>query len=114
MNLQDQINLIDRMHQLIKLKATGTPKELAQRLEMSESTLYRVIEEMKCLGFPITYNKTRQSYCYEKEVRFSFEVCALDETEKQKTVGGRNISNLCDFLGPLSFFESGRLNLCGS
>jgi biotin operon repressor len=112
MNLQEQINLVSRVHQLIRLKATGTPKDLAQRLGMSESTLYRVIDEMKCIGFPIVYNKARQSYCYEKEVQFSFEVCALDETEKQKTVGGENFSSFCDFFGSLSFYDSGQQHLC--
>jgi predicted DNA-binding transcriptional regulator YafY len=114
MNLQEQINLISRVHQLIRLKATGTPKELAQRLEMSESTLYRLIDDMKRIGFPILYNKSRQTYCYEMEVRFNFEVCALEETEKQKTVGGKNFSEYCDFFGPLSFFESGQRHLCSS
>jgi DNA-binding MurR/RpiR family transcriptional regulator len=97
MNLQEQINLVKRVHQLIRLKATGTPKDFARRLEMSESTLYRVIDEMKTLGFPIVYSKVRQSYYYEKEVRFLFEVCALDEIEKQKIVGGKDFSNYSDF-----------------
>jgi DNA-binding IclR family transcriptional regulator len=93
MKLQEQLNLLERVHQLVRLKATGAPKDLAHRLGLSESTLYRLLDEMKSMGFPITYDKARQSYCYEKEVRFSFEVCAFDQTEKQKTMGGENFSN---------------------
>jgi predicted DNA-binding transcriptional regulator YafY len=92
MNLQEQINLLRRVDQLIRLKATGTPKGLAQRLGMSESTLYRVIDEMKCMDFPIAYDKQQQSYYYEKEVRFSFEVSVFSEAQNQEKVDGENFS----------------------
>ncbi|HFA49989.1 MAG TPA: HTH domain-containing protein [Bacteroidetes bacterium] len=113
MKFSEDIELVKRLDQLIRLKATGTPKELAKRLGKSESTIYRLIDSMRCLGFPIIYDKQRRSYRYEKEVRFSFEVCVLEGQEKSNTVGGKNFSFFDDFFSPLSFFDSGMGFLCG-
>ena len=41
---------------------TGTPKELARKLEISESTLYRLLVIMKQLQIKIAYNKWKRSY----------------------------------------------------
>ncbi len=84
MNLQEQLNFITRMHQLIKLKATGTPEKFAERLDISVSTLYRLIYKMKEMDFPIIYDKQRECYCYEKEVSFIFEVRFVEGGEKAK------------------------------
>ncbi|MCH7399021.1 HTH domain-containing protein [Belliella sp. DSM 107340] len=64
---QKLIERISRLDQLIRLKSTGTPKELANRLEISESTLYETISMMKQLGAPINYDKLRKSYYYQAE-----------------------------------------------
>ncbi|MEM6737495.1 MAG: HTH domain-containing protein [Bacteroidota bacterium] len=57
----------ERIDQLIRLKATGKPSELAERLEISESTLYEFIGLMKELGAPIQWDKKRNSYIYDPE-----------------------------------------------
>lgn len=74
MTISKQLNRIERLHQLIRLKATGSPKSLANRLDFSERQLYRLIDEMKIMGFPITYCKKRQSYFYQHEISFKFEI----------------------------------------
>ena len=65
-----QIALLERVDQLIRLKATGRPKQLADRLEVSEATVFRMIEVMKELDAPITYDFSRQSYVYSHATRF--------------------------------------------
>lgn len=94
--LKDRIHLIERLDRLISMKATGSPCELARRLNFSERHLYRVIEEMKILGFPIAYSKSRRTYYYEKEVWFRFEVCVVDEKTGRTTTGGKksDLSNI--------------------
>lgn len=66
----DRIESIDR---LIRIKATGSPKELADRLEISERSLYDILTLMKELGAPIRYSNDRRSYFYENEGFFSFQ-----------------------------------------
>lgn len=67
-----QIQRIERLHQLLKLKATGSPKDCAGKLEISERQLYNTLELMKALGAPIYYDIANGSYCYEYEVECMF------------------------------------------
>jgi len=68
--LTKQISLIERIDQLVRLHATGTPQALASRLGISKAKLYRVIDVMKELRAPIVYNIALRSFEYEDEVRF--------------------------------------------
>ena len=68
--LTKQILLIERVHQLIRLRATGSPKQLAKRLQISEATVFRIIETMKTLKAPIYYDWHQQSYAYSEPMIF--------------------------------------------
>lgn len=63
-----------RIHTLIRLKATGAPEELSEKIGISESMLYEYLKEMKELGAPIDYCKHRRSYYYgyETELQMRF------------------------------------------
>ncbi len=63
----ERLQTIDR---LIRIKGTGTPKQLANRLNISERSLYEFLGLMKDLGAPISYSKQKQSYYYEWDGRF--------------------------------------------
>ncbi len=67
-----QIELIERIDQLIHLQSTGSPAELANRLDISRTKLYRIFNTMKDLNAPITYDVAVQSFVYSKEVGFQF------------------------------------------
>ena len=67
MNFLDHLALVKRLDALIRRKATGTPTQLAQRLEISRASLYRYIDDLKGLGAPIAYCYHRRSYLYEEE-----------------------------------------------
>lgn len=65
-----RVSLID---QLIRIKATGSPEQLARRLSISESTLYKYLSFMKGLGAPINYCRSRRCYYYMASGRFNFK-----------------------------------------
>jgi predicted DNA-binding transcriptional regulator YafY len=90
MKLLQQIELIERLDQLIRLKATGNPKNLATKLEVSEATLYRAIEAIKSMGAPVEFSIRYQSYVYSKEVNFmcGFFMKGLTPDETKKVNGG--------------------------
>ncbi|MFT7156055.1 MAG: putative DNA-binding transcriptional regulator YafY [Parvicella sp.] len=67
-----QIQRIERLHQLLRLKATGSPKECALKLDISERQLYNTLEQMKVLGAPIYFDSGARSYAYEYETACSF------------------------------------------
>lgn len=65
MTFKEQLSLTLRIHSLIKRRATGTPEQLARRLNVSRATVFRKINELKSLDAPVLYCKNRQSYFYE-------------------------------------------------
>lgn len=67
---KETIDRLKYLDYLIRVKATGKPRQLAQRLYISERTLYEHISLMRQLGAPIKYCKARQSYCYLEEGEF--------------------------------------------
>lgn len=72
MSMTKYLERVQRMDQLIRHKATGTPKELAVKLELSERSLYELLSQMKDLGAPIAYCKSSRSYVYSRKVKFDF------------------------------------------
>ena len=69
----DKLKWLDR---LIDTKATGTPKNLARKLECSESSVYRKIEDLRSFGFTIEYDTERRTYYYPdgREPPFKFTI----------------------------------------
>lgn len=59
---------LERMDQLIRLKATGCPVEFASRLGLSRAMMYHYLDLLRELGGPVRYNKTNASYEYEYPV----------------------------------------------
>ena len=68
------IRKIIRIHNFVSNMQTGSPKQLALKLNLSERMVYNYIafmrEELKA---PIVYNNERLSYCYERECGLRFE-----------------------------------------
>lgn len=67
-----QLEMIERIDQLTRLQATGTPEEFASRLRISKTKLYRILDIMKKLNAPIEYDISIQSYVYVEDVGFRF------------------------------------------
>ncbi len=85
-----QIELIERLDKLIRFEGTGNPRELSDRLKISEAKLYRLINTMKELNAPISYNFAKKSYVYEECTRFKcgFYTQELSDKEAKKFNGG--------------------------
>ena len=90
MNVIEIKDKIDKIDQLIKLKATGTPKVLAKKLNTTERTVYRIIKQLKEMGCPIYYDKERKSYCYKQQGKLVFKFISKDTDNKviEKMGGG--------------------------
>ncbi len=72
MSFLNQLNLLNRIHFLIKKKGTGSPKEFAIRLGISRTSIFRQIGILKKMGARIYYCKHRNSYVYEEDFILSF------------------------------------------
>ena len=91
MTLLEKLQQINRLHELIKRKATGTPKELAYRLSISERAVYDCIDIMKSMNAPIYYCRSNRSYCYEYPVDCSFGFHSPDFNNK--VIGGCHVTS---------------------
>lgn len=66
------INKLERLDYLIRTKSTGSPAELARKLNLSERCAYNYLDLLKRQGAPISYCRKRNSYYYEESGRFHF------------------------------------------
>ena len=53
---------LNRIQELAEKKATGSPKELAIRMNMSERTLFRFVQNIKEQGIPMEYCRKTNTY----------------------------------------------------
>ena len=67
MNLIEQIHRIERLDQLIRLKATGSPAELADKLAISNRQLFNLISLLRNeFNAPVKYDSECNSYIYSE------------------------------------------------
>ena len=91
MSIEKHIERIERIDQLIRLKATGSPKEFARKLEISKTWLYEYLKYLKSKGGPIAFDKERNSFYYTEEVEFIFKFNKLKKEQLEKIIGGEKI-----------------------
>ena len=88
MTFLQKIKIIERLDQLIRMKATGSPDKLAEKLGLSRSTVYEIIDCMRSMDAEIEYCKVRQTYYYIRE-----KTLAIGFVDPKKINGGeKNIS----------------------
>jgi hypothetical protein len=75
--------LIERIDQLIRMKFSGNATVLAKRLNISRSTFFRALEDMKPnLNAPIIYIQVLNRYEYEQEGKIKFGFVTTDKKER--------------------------------
>lgn len=78
MVLMKQLKIFSRVDALIRRKATGTTAQLANRLDISTRTAFRIIKELREeFDADIQFCKQYQSYIYASE--FSFQEKILEK-----------------------------------
>ena len=60
MSLVKYIARLQRMDSLIARRATGPPEEFANKMNLSRSTLFETLQEMKFMGVDIKYSNVRE------------------------------------------------------
>ncbi|MEX2573816.1 MAG: hypothetical protein WD317_05940 [Balneolaceae bacterium] len=86
MSLSGYIIRVRRLDALIRRKSTGTPGELADKLNISERWLYRLLDEIKEeLDCPIGYCRKKRSYFYSKKGKIVMGFCNESPAGKSET-----------------------------
>jgi len=104
----NQFQRIQKINRMIKSASTGSPREFADELGISESHFYRCIDELQDMGVPIQYSRARRTYFYENntELSLSFSLKIISDQGSKEIMGGIKINP------SLLFFESGQQFLC--
>jgi len=103
MKMIHQLERVKKINRMIKSANTGSPKEFAGELGISESHFYRYIEELQEMGIPIQYSRARKTYYYENnaELSLSYSLKIISEYGTKEIIGG------CEIFPSLLFYESG-------
>lgn len=89
MKIFEYIDRVNLLHKLITTKKTGTPEELAMRLNLSKSRLLRVIEDLKLKGAPIVYSRPLKTYQYAQNYKMQINLEFLPLTDEDiKDING--------------------------
>jgi len=82
-------NKLEHLDALIRRKATGNPKELADKLGMSERAWYRLRDFLtNDLQVPLGYCTKRKTYYYQREGNLMLGWRPLREDQTGKISGG--------------------------
>jgi hypothetical protein len=88
-----ELFLIERIDQLIRLRTTGNPLNLANKLNFSERQVYNIINKMKTVyNAPIEFDRNCNSYKYKESGRIliGFHKEILSSNDLKKISGGNN------------------------
>lgn len=83
---KDILHRLTRIDYLIRIKGTGTPVQLAEKLGISERTVYEYLNLMKEFGAPIKFDPYRESYFYEIDGHFMVSFFSLPEEKDEASV----------------------------
>lgn len=106
MTINKYVNRLRQINQLIRQQRTGSPKELATKLGISERQVYNSVDYLRDKEVPISYCRIRKTYYYSEPVdlRISLSLVNLSTQETKEIDGGKN--NMQIFL-PLQCHCSG-------
>ncbi len=68
--MKSLLHRLIRLDYLIHLKSTGTPADCAQKIGISERSLYDYLRILKEMGAPIKFSRNRGTYYYSEDGRF--------------------------------------------
>ncbi|KAB1160599.1 DNA-binding protein [Tenacibaculum aiptasiae] len=81
---------LQRLHSLIAIESTGTPKELARLMNISERSVHLLIGELKDYNAEICYSRSRKTYyyCNDFDLQVIISVNVLTNNEVTRIFGG--------------------------
>lgn len=83
MNLEKQVARLVALDRMINQKSTGTPKEIAQKMNVSESTVFRLLRTMKeNLNREFIFDRHANTYVYVEtygEIDFKTLLLAVEQ-----------------------------------
>ncbi len=85
-----ELERLQQLHTLVKNECTGTPIQIAKRMQTSERSIYRLIEKLKDLDAAICFDRKQNTYYYREDfdLEISIIVKAISKKNTVKLYGG--------------------------
>ena len=82
MSIINNIAKLKKLDRLIRFGITGSPNDLAEKMEVSRATIFRTIERLKTeFDAPIYFDKSINSYYYEVPGQLILRFVAKEEED---------------------------------
>lgn len=62
MTFMEYSRKMELLKQSVELAHTGRPARLAKKLGLTERTLLRMVQQLRDQGYPISFNRSKNSY----------------------------------------------------
>ena len=81
---------LQQLHRLIEKERTGSPKELARKMNISERLVYLLIEYLRDYNADIRYDRGRKTYYYYEEFQLDIQIsiAVINNNERTEIFGG--------------------------
>ena len=81
-----------RLDHLIQYKSTGTPSDCAQKIGISERSLYDYLKILKDMGAPVRFSRGRRTYYYTEGGHFHISFLPRENEGVYSELGEREYS----------------------
>ena len=68
MKFFDYLDKIEKFNKLIERGCTGTPDEFSEQLNISRTSLYDFIDELRSRNIEVGYSRTKRTFFYKNPV----------------------------------------------
>ena len=90
-----KIEQLKKVHKLIKRESTGSPKELASRVNVSERQIFIILEQLREMEAPIRFNRRTNTYFYDDDFELLINI-SVQVMQREKLLSIYAGKNLCD------------------
>ena len=77
--MKSLLHRLIRLDHLINHKSTGTPADCAQKIGISERSLYDYLKILKDMGAPVRFSRGRRTYYYSEGGHFHISFLAREK-----------------------------------
>ncbi|MGB5647455.1 DNA-binding protein [Muriicola sp.] len=85
MNTIKTLERLQRIHFLIEKECTGSPYELACKMNVSERSIYNLIDYLRDFEAIIRYDRSRKTYYYQNKFSLSLQISLSIGTDDEVT-----------------------------
>ncbi len=85
MNTIKTLERLQRIHSLIQKECTGSPYELAGKMNISERSIYNLIDYLRDFNACVGYDRARKTYYYKNNFSLSLQISLSIGTDDEIT-----------------------------